>query len=404
VDEVIRGIDESEFPDFVRVLEQAAGRELTTAALDDARSAYPLDRVLAVCCDGAIVGGTASDSLELTVCGPTVVAATRATLTGVLPTHRRRGLAVALLTRQLQHLRQGGEMLALATTSTPGLLTALGYAPASRAASIELRPDRVTLAARYWPGAVRMLVADEFASQLPPVYECHRLRQPGQVQRHGEFWRTWFLDRPLYRVGNGPRFAIVYDDADGTPQGYLTYRLTPEDLREQPIGEFVIEDLITVTDEARRALWSYAATFTQARVVRAMNVSTDEPLRWLFADPRGLRTVGVRDFMWLRVLDVAAALSARGYATQDRLVLEVDDPQLMNNQGRFALAPPSCASTDEDPDLLIDAAGLAAAYLGTTTWTTLARAGRVSERRPGALARADALFASSPAPWTVTDW
>jgi predicted acetyltransferase len=240
------------------------------------------------------------------------------------------------------------------------------------------------------------------------LFERHRRRQPGQVRRRADFWRTWFLDRPLYRIGEGPRFAVLYQDGQGVPQGYLTYRLSPEDLREQPVGELVIEDLITVTAEARRALWRYAAAFTQARTVRAVNVPVDEPLRWLLAGTHGLRTTGVRDFLWLRLLDVAGALGARAYAVHDRLLLEVHDPHIAENSGRYELtaAPGStaCVRTGGRPDLVLDIAALAATYLGDTTMTALAGAGRVSEHRPGALARADALFGLGPGPWTVTDW
>jgi predicted acetyltransferase len=406
--EVIRPIEESEFPEFVRVLEHAAGRHVTPESLEDASSSYPLDRALAICSEGVIVGGTASDALELTVCGPVVVPVARATLTGVLPTHRGRGFASALLTRQVQDLRQAGELLVVATTSMPGLVRAAGYAPVSRAASVELHPRRLGLAAAEQTGTIRMLEADELPLQLPGLFERHRRLQPGQVLRRRDFWQTWFLDRPLYRIGDGPRFAALYQDDKGVPQGYLTYRLSPEDLREQPVGELVIEDLISVTNDARRALWLYAATFTQARIVRAVNVPIDEPLRWLFADPRGLRTTGVRDFLWLRILDVVGALSVRAYCVHDRLVLEVHDPKIRENTDRYELTvtPDSvaCVRTGSRPDLVVEIDALAAAYLGDTTVTMLAAAGKVRECRPGVLARADALFGPGPAPWTVTDW
>jgi hypothetical protein len=42
---------------------------------------------------------------------------------------------------------------------------------------------------------------------------------------------------------------------------------------------------------------------------------------------------------------------------------------------------------------------LGAAYLGGTTLAELALAGRVAERRPGALTAASAAFAHFPAPW-----
>lgn len=406
--DVIRPIDQAEFPDFVRAIEQGAGRELTEDAVAAASAAYPLSRILVACSEGVIVGGTASDSLELTVCGPSVVPVARATLTALLPTHRGRGLATRLLIRQMAELRQSGEALVIATTSAPGLIANIGYAPASRALAFEVRPRDVILLNGDVPGTIRMLSRRDVPIELPPLFERHRITRPGQVNRPMGFWQEWFVDRPLYRIGEGPRFAVVYDDASGSPQGYLTYRLSPADLRDQPVGEFVVEDLIAVTDESWRALWSYAATFTQARLVRALNVPTDEPLRWLLRDPKYLRVTQVRDFLWLRVLDVAAALAARGYGAEDHLVLEVEDSHLVGNGGRYALTAEfsraECVRSTEHAELSLDVAALAAAYLGGTSFTALARAGRVRECKSGAIQRADALFASSPHPWTVTDW
>jgi hypothetical protein len=49
-------------------------------------------------------------------------------------------------------------------------------------------------------------------------------------------------------------------------------------------------------------------------------------------------------------------------------------------------------------------ADLGAAYLGGVAFSTLCAAGRVEERIPGGLDRADALFASRPLPWCGTEF
>jgi predicted acetyltransferase len=403
---IIRPIEEAEFPQFARALEMSAGRLPTPEALADARRAYPLDRVLALVDGDTVVGGTASDVLELTVPGPAVLPVVRATLTAVLPSHRGAGHATALLAAQLTDVRRRGEVLAAGTTSTPGLVWGVGYGPASRAVTLEL-----TTGGRPAPaadGAVRLLDPGEHGL-LPEIFDRHRRGQPGQVRRRPEFWDLWFLDRPLYRVGDGDRFAVVHEDDAGRPQGYLTYRLSAGDLRTQPVATLDVEDLVAVTDAARRALWAYCRRFTQAVRVRAVNVPDDEPLRWTLAGTRDLRVIGVRDFLWLRLVDVAAVLAARRYAVAGRLVLEVADPVLPENAGRYLLeaAPDGtawCEACVRSADLALDVRDLAAIYLGGTTLTTLARAGRVVELTAGAARQADAMFASAPAPWTVTDW
>jgi predicted acetyltransferase len=406
MDAIIRPIDEAEFPQFARVLELSAGRRPTLEALADAYRAYPLDRVLALVDGDTVVGGTASDPLELTVPGPAVLPIVRPTLTAVLPSHRGSGHATALLAAQLTDLRRRGEILAACTTSTPGLVWAVGYGPASRAVTLELTPAPGPTPAA--DGAVRLLDPGEHGL-LPEIFDRHRGGQPGQVRRRPEFWDLWFLDRPLYRVGGGERFAVVHEDGAGRAQGYLTYRLSAGDLRTQPVATLDVEDLVAVTDAARRALWAYCRRFTQARRVRAVNVPDDEPVRWSLAGTRHLRVTGVRDFLWLRLVDVAAALAARRYAAASRLVLDIADPLLPENAGRHLLeaamdGTARCEPSALPADLALDVRDLAATYLGGTTLTTLVRAGRVVELTAGAARRADAMFASAPAPWTVTDW
>jgi predicted acetyltransferase len=110
--------------------------------------------------------------------------------------------------------------------------------------------------------------------------------------------------------------------------------------------------------------------------------------------------------LWLRPVDVAATLAARRYDVEGGLVLEVEDPFRPATSGRYELegGPDGATSrrTTADPDLALGVADLGAAYLGGVRFSTLAGAGRVREETPGAIARADALFACTPAPYCNT--
>ena len=406
----IRPIERAELAAYVSLLEVAAGRRPREEALADARAEVELDRTLAVFEDGVPVAATGSDLLELTVPGPRLVPATRITLTGVLPSRRRRGYAVELARRQFRDLYDRGEPLAVLITTGPGFQRRIGLAPAARAAEIEIDTHRESLESGDGQGDdVRILEDAERDQLLPEVYERHRRTQPGQMARTPGFWRFWLLDRERFRKGEpGDRFAAAYDDALGVPQGYVTYRLRAGDPRVQPVDTLVIEDLIAVNDEARHALWDFCLAFEQAQRVMAHNLPVDEPLLWMLRDPRRLRVTRVRDFLWLRLVDVATALGARSYGGVGELVLELADPLLPENTGRFLLkaegADGSCGATRRQPELALEVADLGAVYLGDSSFLALARAGRVRELAAGAVARADALFGSRPAPWTVSDW
>ena len=64
----------------------------------------------------------------------------------------------------------------------------------------------------------------------------------------------------------------------------------------------------------------------------------------------------------------------------------------------------ACQASGATPDLVLSAADLAATYLGTVRFSTLAHAGRVEERTTGALLRADAMFATKLEPWCPVEF
>ena len=107
-------------------------------------------------------------------------------------------------------------------------------------------------------------------------------------------------------------------------------------------------------------------------------------------------------------MDVPAALADRSYAQSGRLVIGVRDPFCSWNEGCFELEGgpegSECKLSSKSPELELSAADLAAAYLGTVRFSTLAHAGRIQELAPGALVRADAMFAAQFQPWSPYDF
>jgi predicted acetyltransferase len=160
------------------------------------------------------------------------------------------------------------------------------------------------------------------------------------------------------------------------------------------------------------ALWEYVLGTDLCQSAICPRGRVDEPLRWLLADPRQFRVEALNDFLWLRLLDPCQALAARGYRSEDQLVLEVSHGFPEPGHTRLLLkADPAddargaeCSATTRDPDLALDSGSLAAAYLGGVAFATLAAAGRVRELKPGALRRADALFATDTAPYCATEF
>jgi predicted acetyltransferase len=197
-------------------------------------------------------------------------------------------------------------------------------------------------------------------------------------------------------------------------EGYVAYRADEDDVMRARYPRVVVEDLRGMTPAVEAALWRFVFDLDLVGQVIAKRRPLDEPLRWRLADARQLRVIAVDDRLHVRLLDVAAAFEARGYRRSDRLVLEVAPPddrldgQPDQAPGRWVLeAGPEGAScrparVGEAPDLKFGLTELGSLYLGGFPASALAAGGRIEELRPGSLDRADALFATSPAPCTGT--
>jgi len=152
------------------------------------------------------------------------------------------------------------------------------------------------------------------------------------------------------------------------------------------------------TPQAMSAIWRYLLDIDWLARVKAHLLPLDHPLLLSLADPRRLNFL-VREGLWIRLIDVGAALSARGYATDDAIVVDVADGFCPWNAGRWRISRGGAKRTVDEADLACDVASLGCVYLGGFTFAQLARSLRMTELRAGAIARADAMFRSDRAPW-----
>jgi predicted acetyltransferase len=409
MDVEIRPIDDAELAEFVRAEHASFGIHAGDHDVADARTLTEAGRALAAFEGGRIVGCTAAWSLEITLPGNTTASCAGVTAAAVLPTHRRRGLFRALTERQLELFVERGEPLAALTASEATIYGRYGYGPAVLGITAEIDPAHAAFAAPVErSGELRLLGAEERALVLPEVFDRYRRAQPGEVSRSHAYWDVFLRDRERWREGYSDRFAVAHEAGSGNLDGYVTYRVRSQWRMNEPEFDLAVEELVAPDPSVRAALWRYVLDMDLIRSVSCWNLCLDEPLRWLLADHRTLRVTGVSDVIWVRLVDVAAALAGRRYATEERLVLEVEDRFWPTNTGCYTLeggpAGATCKRTTEAPDLGLSVDALATAFLGGTRLVTLARAGRVLEHRPGALMAADAMFTSPVPPHCLTDF
>lgn len=412
MDAEIRTLAPSELADFIRTVEVAFGHHADEGDIAEEAAITEVDRGLAAVSGGRLVGTAAALSLELTVPGPVAVATAGVTAVGVLPTHRRRGILTALMARQLDDIAARGEPLAALLAAEGGIYRRYGYGPAVFGLGVEISRERGAFDRhdRAVPdGSMRLLGPEEAVLLLPEVFEHYRRSRPGEVCRTEGIWESIFADRERWREGAGALFFAVHDEPDGEVSGYTAYRVREQWPNGLPALDLEVVEVVAVTPAAFEAVWRFVLDIDLVRTVTVANMAVDSPLRWLLADARQLRATQLIDVLWVRILDVAAALAARRYQTGGRVVIEVVDPFRPASGGRFELVaeaggPGTCRRTDDLADLALPTDVLASAYLGGVSWASLAAAGRAGELAAGALARAHAMFATPHAPTCITDF
>ncbi|QKW06471.1 GNAT family N-acetyltransferase [Streptomyces sp. NA04227] len=400
----MRVLREQDFDDWFDRLELAFGGVADAPeerALWRELTAY--ERSLVVRDDGETVGSAGAFSFRMTVPGGQAVPAAGVTMVSVAATHRRRGLLTAMMRRQLDDVRALGEPLAVLMASEPVIYGRFGYGCATRQLAVEIDTDRVGLALPEGTDRVRVRYADPEASlaRCEELYARLLPTRPGRVARGPGWERLGLLDPPGEREGASP-LQCVLAEVDGELVGYARYAIKPEWNPSGPEGKVVLRQLEAVDPAAHAALWRFLFGIDLTSSVSARNLPLDEPVQFLASDPRRCG-LSARDGLYVRLVDVPAALAARTYAAPVDVVLEVADDFCQWNAGRWLLrgdsAGASCERTERDPQLALSARDLGAVYLGDTRLSSLAAAGRVRELSPGAVARTSPGFASDVAPW-----
>ena len=167
-------------------------------------------------------------------------------------------------------------------------------------------------------------------------------------------------------------------------------------------------EIQAIDAEAEAAMWTYLFGIDLVGTVQAVDRPVDDPLRWRLPDPRRLRIRQLRDHLWVRVVDVAAALAARTYGADDALVIELIDDFRPELSGRWLVdgGPDRRhvrAHRPRPPTSPRRARARRASTSAGSPMSTLAAAGRVQRARRAVPSRAaDRFFTTHPSPWCTT--
>ena len=322
---------------------------------------------------------------------------------GVLPTHRRRGVLSALMDHQLGALHDAGrEPIAVLWASEPPIYGRYGYGLASRFWGVTVGRSATALdpAAPADPDlSLRLVPADDW-KRTAGVYDTLTARRPGMFARNERWWKRAVMDLPDMRDGRSELRCVIVEDRAGV-RGYARYATKQSFGDDFGQGKVSVREVMALDPAALATLYRYLFDLDLMGSTEIWNVPVDDPLLHWLQDPRRAKP-GVGDALYVRLVDLAAALSARTYATDVDLVLEVTDARCPWNAGRWRVTGgtdgATCTRSDDAADLTLDVRELGAAYLGGTSLTELAGAGRVSGDA-AALHAATTAFTHNPAPW-----
>lgn len=291
-------------------------------------------------------------------------------------THRRRGILRQMMTAELSELAQAGVAVAALTVSEGGIYRRFGFGPAVPMRSVKLRTDTAFALRQDPPGRVEIVSAATYAEYLPTIFEAVQRSSAGTVSRGA--MPTAELDGSFDSESQGPnrktRHALYLDDDAVT--GALCWEVSEA-------GVAKVRDFVAPRGGAELALWNFLAHIDLVTTVERGLVRIDDPLPLALVEPDVYTATRTNAHLWLRILDLPAALQSRSYDVDGQVILNVDD-DLGYAAGTFRLrvtggtaTVTECAAEDADTidHVSLDVAALGSALLGGVSVSTLADAG-----------------------------
>jgi predicted acetyltransferase len=372
---------------------------------------------------GALVAMRCSYPFTMMVPGGERVPTSGLSWVGVHPGHRRRGLLTAMIREHFEHALERGEYVSALTASEPKIYQRYGYGLATwhmRAMfgrGSELRPiagsDALTV-------RLERLTLEDHADLMADLQR--QSPRPGAIVREGDAITANLFANDADERPQEERMRIAIVSAgDGSPQAFAVFRRKSGSHIDSASGEVFVLNYITTTAASAHRLWSVLFDLDLTAQVTVTSLPVDDRLVWLATDQRAPKSV-VEDDLWIRILDVPRALTARTYEAAVDMVVRVTDKQIGYNTGLWRVTTEPMRSDDLDDDadagedgdgdapeadggqlsatvtrvtdgladgtevadLTIDIQELSAAYLGGVSIQTLADAGLIAEHTPGA--------------------
>jgi predicted acetyltransferase len=396
-DDDIVGLVHADFRAFGVSLNEA------DAAVERLKTGFELDRFVVACDGDEIVGNGGAYTMELTLPGGAMAAVSGVTWIGVQPTHRRRGVMKAVMDALVADARARGEVAMVLIAAEGSIYSNVGYGIGTQWRHTSINTRRAEVRADVpITGRLRFVDPDDALAAVGPIHERFRAHTPGELTRSDAWWRGHVTEGPKRTT-----FYVVHEDEHGVADGYVTYQITERWGNLEPGHLCELGYFAASTPDAHAALWNFMLSLDLVSQIETFAMAPDDPLPLLVDDPRQIRTVDLTDAVWVRLLDAGAWFRARRYAVAEELVIEVSGAvPSVSGRWRITGSPDhaECVPSTSPADVVMTPETLSSVALGASSVTQYARAGRITEATPGAVARLARFLRWEPLPYSGTNF
>ena len=395
----LRSISTDEIAAFRTEMSVGFGNSYNADGTERFKSLMPLDRTVAAFDGDELVGTLGDFPLQLTLPGGGQLDMAGTTMVTVRPTHTRRGILRSMMRSHLDNAVERGEAIAGLWASEPGIYGRFGFGHATDCHDVTIDSRHVDPLIVAPDLTLRLIAGDQLQKLVAPFWNRIANQRPGFIDRNDARWQDLANDPDWTRGGaSSARHVVV--ERDGQVVGYLAYRQRENWENFTANGSVVVNALVGEDLDAHLALWAFALDVDLFPNVNYWDGAIDDPLVEVVSNARAVRRTSV-DGLYVRILDISAALVARKYECDGEVVFKLTDDMgyadgtyrltVVNGRGTVT------ASTVSDP-VELGVRELGAMYLGRHCTDLHATLGDISG--PGAaVQRLGQLFATARAPW-----
>lgn len=399
MDFLLRAITDDEVPTFRSVLAMGFGGDAADEGEARFRDLMPLERTVAAFDAGQLVSTLGDFPLALTVPGGRQLRMAGTTMVAVRATHRRRGILRAMMRQHLDNAVERSEPIAGLWASEPDIYGRFGFGQAAESHEIKLDARRTTVAEADETVSFTMVSSDELSEVVAPFWRSQEMTRTGFIDREGARWDS-IADDPASRREGKSALRHVVARRSGSVVGYLAYRQSGDWDDGVPNGTITVIDLVGADADAHRSLWHYATHIDLFPKVHFWNAPADDSVAVEASDPRAVRRL-VTDTLYVRLLDLHAALTGRSYEADGEIVIDVaDDMNYAAEKVTLRVRDGEATVTRSDlpPDVSLDVRELSALYLGRLCANSYASIGRI-DGSTESIRLLGQMFGTARAPW-----